>query len=118
MWPAHPEVIVANLPYIPSSELEALPPEVREFEPSIALAGGSDGLDAIRRLVDVANARLEVGGTLVVEFGAGQADLLRRHVSAYPGLDIARVRRDLQGLDRAAVIEKRTVDRSTRAIPV
>ena len=100
-----PKIIVANLPYVPTFDLETLPPDVREFEPPVALAGGADGLETIRRLVDVSSAHLETGGMLVVEFGMGQGALLRRHVSGHPGLRMVRVRRDLQDLDRVAVIE-------------
>ena len=103
-----PDVIVANLPYIPRSELETLPPEVRKFEPQAALAGGDDGLDTIRRLIAVSNARLADGGTLVLEFGIGQADVVRRHVSGFRHLNVVRLRRDLQGITRAAVIERTT----------
>lgn len=67
-------LIVSNPPYIPSAELQTLAPEVREFDPTVALDGGSDGLVHIRRLANEAGAFLSPGGRLMVEFGDGQAD--------------------------------------------
>ena len=73
-WPRarRSRVIVSNPPYIPTGELAALPPEVRT-EPRLALDGGADGLDVIRRLVADAPPLLAAGGALVLEVGAGQA---------------------------------------------
>ena len=51
---AFPDVVVSNPPYIPSSELDALQPEVRDFESRIALDGGEDGLDVARSLLNAA----------------------------------------------------------------
>ena len=66
------DVIVANLPYIPTAEIAALPAEVRH-EPHSALDGGSDGLVLVRRLVTQARSALRRGGALALEIGAGQA---------------------------------------------
>jgi len=66
------ELIVSNPPYIPTADLAALQPEVREFEPLLALDGGSDGLDCYRRLVPEAVPHLTKQGWLVVEIGIGQ----------------------------------------------
>ena len=66
-------LIVANLPYIPTGELASLPPDVRS-EPALALDGGADGLDLVRRLVAAAPALLSPGGALALEIGAGQAE--------------------------------------------
>jgi len=67
------DLITANPPYIPDGDIPGLMPDVRDYEPRIALAGGTDGLDLVRRIVTEAPARLEVGGLLAVEVGAGQA---------------------------------------------
>jgi release factor glutamine methyltransferase len=67
------ELIVSNPPYIPSADLDTLQPEVREFEPLLALDGGADGLDCYRRLVPEAVVHLTKPGWLVVEIGIGQA---------------------------------------------
>lgn len=65
--------IAANLPYVPSADIEGLMPEVRDHEPRLALDGGADGFDLIRRLVDTAAQRLVEGGGLFLEVGVGQA---------------------------------------------
>ena len=82
--PVH--IIVANLPYVPRPELEALPPEIRLHEPRGALDGGEDGLAAIRRLLAQAPAHLWPGGAILLEIGQGQgpavAALSRQHFPA------------------------------------
>jgi len=65
--------ILSNPPYIASAEIETLPPEVRDHEPHLALDGGADGLDVLRRLAPMAALHLLPGGRLFVEVGAGQS---------------------------------------------
>jgi release factor glutamine methyltransferase len=67
------DLIVSNPPYITTAELVDLQPEVRDFEPRLALDGGLDGLTAYRQIVSLASAHLVPSGYLVVEVGAGQA---------------------------------------------
>jgi release factor glutamine methyltransferase len=67
------EIIVANPPYIPTQELASLDAGVRDFEPSSALDGGSDGLDFYPRLCEGSRKHLVPAGVLAVEVGAGQA---------------------------------------------
>ncbi|MDK9718741.1 MAG: peptide chain release factor N(5)-glutamine methyltransferase, partial [Trichlorobacter sp.] len=66
------DLIVSNPPYIARADLDTLQPEVRDFEPRLALDGGVDGLDAYRALVSEAPGYLEPGGWLLFEIGAGQ----------------------------------------------
>lgn len=66
--------ILSNPPYIPVADLDGLEPEVREFEPHLALTPGSDGLEFYRRLAQGAPGLLEPGGLLGVEVGIGQAE--------------------------------------------
>jgi release factor glutamine methyltransferase len=77
------DVVVANPPYIPTSEIEGLLPEVKEHDPRVALDGGVDGLDYYRRIAGDAPARLAASGRLFLELGDGQAaavsELLRAH---------------------------------------
>lgn len=68
--------VAANLPYIPTSNLESMPLDVR-YEPFSALDGGNDGLELYRRLLPQAAAFLAPGGLLACEVGVGQAEVLR-----------------------------------------
>ncbi len=104
---AAPDVIVANPPYVADDDIAGLPPEVRDFEPRLALAGGPDGLDVVRRLLDAADHRLAPGGHLVLELGSHQAPAARAAVAARPQLALVRFRRDLQGIARALVARRR-----------
>ncbi len=67
------DVITANPPYIASAEIPELMADVRDFEPRLALDGGADGLDFVRRILDGAPDRLEKDGILAMEIGAGEA---------------------------------------------
>ena len=69
----HFDLIVSNPPYIPSSDIETLESEVRDFDPRAALDGGADGLDVYRAVIPDATALLNSGGWLLVEVGVGQA---------------------------------------------
>jgi release factor glutamine methyltransferase len=94
--------MLSNPPYIPSEEVLRLQPEVCQHEPHLALDGGSDGLAAIRILVDTAPDYLQAGGIWLVEMMAGQgasvAELLAQQGS-YTDIEIID---DLAGLDRFA----------------
>ncbi|MFO7814102.1 MAG: peptide chain release factor N(5)-glutamine methyltransferase [Pelovirga sp.] len=66
------ELIVSNPPYIPTAQWDELMPEVRDYEPALALLGGADGLDCYRKLTAQMDACLNTGGWLLVEIGADQ----------------------------------------------
>ncbi len=92
------DAIIANLPYVSEAELEAL--EVGRWEPRIALDGGSDGLDLIRRLLGQAPRRLAPGGLLALEIGADQGKRVEALChAAFPYAEVA-ILPDLAGLDR------------------
>ena len=93
------ELIVANPPYIPQGDLAGLMPEVRDFEPRLALDGGPDGLDAYRALGRQAGAVLAPGGWLLVEVGIGQAAAVQE-LFASAGLAEIFTARDLAGIER------------------
>lgn len=100
-------VLVSNPPYIPTEVLEhEVGAEVRDFEPTLALDGGSDGLDIYRRLLDLAPAALAPGGMFCVELYEGAldaaADLLRQR----PGWDEPEIRQDLTGRPRILVARR------------
>jgi len=65
------DLILCNPPYVTSAAMETLPPEYRH-EPGMALAGGADGMDLVRRIVRGAQAHLLPGGVLIVEVGDGR----------------------------------------------
>jgi release factor glutamine methyltransferase len=69
----HVDVLVANVPYVPTDAVELLPPEARIHEPLMALDGGADGLDILRRVAAAARDWLAPGGALLLETGADQA---------------------------------------------
>lgn len=70
------DLIVANLPYVAAYEWEDLEADIAEFEPSVALSGGPDGLDVIRELLRQAPARLRAHGVLLMEIGARQGAMV------------------------------------------
>lgn len=93
------EVLTANPPYIPDAEVETLEPDVRAFEPRLALAGGADGLDVTRRVISDARRLLVPGGLLALEIMAGTSDAVAALVRAAGFEDVA-VARDYGGNDR------------------
>jgi release factor glutamine methyltransferase len=68
------DLLVANLPYVPTSAVAMMPPEARLHEPLAALDGGSDGLEVLRRVANAAPDWLAPGGHVLIEIGAAQAD--------------------------------------------
>ena len=72
------DLIISNPPYIPTAEIETLEPEVRDYDPRGALDGGADGLDFYRRFADEAHPFLKSGSKLMLEFGDGQAEAIRK----------------------------------------
>jgi release factor glutamine methyltransferase len=104
LLPAEPtffDIIVANLPYIPTNEIPTLSEEVRH-DPVTALDGGEDGLDLIRRLIETAPGRLAPGGAILLELGLGQGDAAASLLSERKFRDIS-VRPDYQNIPRFAV---------------
>jgi len=90
------DLIVSNPPYIPAAEIATLQPEVRDFDPRLALDGGADGLAFHRRLAREAPARLKPGGGFFAEFGDGQAEAIQS-LFAEAGWDQIAVHPDLTG---------------------
>jgi len=99
------DVIVSNPPYVRELDRAGIQPEVA-YEPPRALFAGTDGLDVIRRLLPAAAARLKPGGTLIFEFGFGQADAVAQLISEAAHLTMVELRRDLQDIPRAAIARR------------
>lgn len=93
------DLIVSNPPYIAAGEMAALAPEVRDWEPHLALTDGADGLTAYRAIAAGAGAHLAPGGRLIVEIGPTQGAAVAALFSA-AGLGDVAVIPDLDGRDR------------------
>ena len=94
------DLVVANPPYVAASCFPGLAPEVRDWEPRVALTAGADGLALLRRLVADVPRVLAPGGWLVVEMSAGHADAMRRIVGETGRYDATEVVRDHAGVER------------------
>lgn len=99
------ELVVANLPYIPSDRLPNLPLEV-QHDPSAALDGGHDGLDLIRALLNDLPRLLVLCGGAILELGEDQAEQVTALADS-AGLAVARRVRDLTGCERVVVLQRR-----------
>jgi release factor glutamine methyltransferase len=97
------DLVVSNPPYVARRDTDTLAPDVRDFEPDLALFGGDDGLAVIRALVHAAGTALAPGGALVFEIGAGQVDAVRTVIDETPGLAWAHMLLDLQQIPRVVV---------------
>ncbi|HME86621.1 MAG TPA: peptide chain release factor N(5)-glutamine methyltransferase [Roseiarcus sp.] len=96
------DLIVSNPPYVRTSEIESLSPEIRNFDPRLALDGGIDGLDAYRVILPAGARLVAPDGWLIIEAGAGQAgDVLA--IAAKAGFLERSTRRDLAGVERVVV---------------
>jgi release factor glutamine methyltransferase len=105
------DLIVSNPPYVPAGDLNSLQREVRH-EPSGALDGGPDGLAVIRRLLKEAPEFLTANGYLVFEIGFDQHEAVKKLIDlgAWELIDL---RKDLQGIPRTVVLQKRERPGST-----
>lgn len=93
------DLIVSNPPYLAAAELAGLSPEVRDWEPHLALTPGGDGLDAYRQIARQAPDHLTPGGWLLVEIGPTQGQAVAGLFAA-AGLRVRGVRQDMDGRDR------------------
>jgi len=96
------DLVVSNPPYIETGALCSLDPEVREFDPPIALDGGLDGLDAYRAIAERIRDWLKPDGVLVLEIGAAQAAAVITIFASF-GAKFLGLRQDYAGHDRALV---------------
>ena len=101
------QAIVSNPPYIPEADIAGLEPEVREYEPMRALAGGVAGMDFYERLVAGAPALLAAGGFLALEAGIHQAGPIAALAVANPAWGRQEIRKDYAGIDRVVVLWKK-----------
>lgn len=92
-------MIVSNPPYIESRVIDTLMPEVREYEPMLALDGGEDGLDSYNKIIKQAPAHLTPGGWLIFEIGHNQGRMVSSMMKQAGFLNV-KVKKDYAGLDR------------------
>ena len=103
------DVIVANLPYVATADIPALPPQVRDYEPVLALDGGADGLAVIADLLATlalpqGRSKLRPGGRVYLEIGAGQGAAVRALVQdLLPDAEVA-IAQDYAELDRLLIV--------------
>ena len=102
------DLVVANPPYIPTAEIAALAPEVRDHEPRLALDGGPDGLSAYRRLAPEILRVLKDDGRFAVEIGQNQAAAVQALFQREGAGEIA-VHPDLAGRDRVVAGVKKAL---------
>jgi release factor glutamine methyltransferase len=99
------DFIFSNPPYVALRDCDSLPPEVRDYEPHLALFGGESGLDFYRALIPEAASRVTPGGYLLLELGAGQAEAVQRLIENEKLL-VTMILNDLQGIPRCLVAQK------------
>ncbi len=100
------DLVLANPPYIPAAEVDALMVDVRDHEPRMALDGGSDGLDPHRHILDRLAHHLTVDGLALLELGHEQGKAAMR-AAANAGFERAELLRDLGGRDRCLAVRPR-----------
>ncbi|MBD0262791.1 MAG: peptide chain release factor N(5)-glutamine methyltransferase [Tolypothrix sp. Co-bin9] len=98
--------MVSNPPYIPTSTVPTLQPEVVDHEPHLALDGGPDGLDCIRHLIEISPTYLRPGGVWLLEMMAGQADAVREMLLNQGSYCNVEIHPDLAGIERFAVAQR------------
>jgi release factor glutamine methyltransferase len=106
------DLVVSNPPYISESEIATLAPEVRVYDPQVALDGGPSGLDAYRAIIEEAGAVIAQNGWLMLESGVGQVteifNLLRHSGwTAIPGSST--IRKDMAGTERVVAVKRQHI---------
>ena len=104
--PSTMDLMLSNPPYVAERDKNGLAPEVREYEPAVALFGGHDGWRHIRALLRAAATGLRADGRLVMELGYGQSERLADEVDAVAGLALESIQEDLQGIPRVAIVKR------------
>ena len=99
------DVIVTNPPYIPSNDIASLMPEVREYDPLLALDGGNDGFLSYKRIAELVPQMLKNGGYILIEAGIEQAAQIA-DIFSEQGLQHIKTANDLAGVPRCVVMKK------------
>jgi release factor glutamine methyltransferase len=101
------DIVVSNPPYISTGDRPALQPEVRDYEPAMALFAGPGGTELHRRIVGAAPRLLKNNGALIMEMGIGQAKALARMIRENGAYAAPEVLKDLAGIERVIVAQRK-----------
>jgi release factor glutamine methyltransferase len=104
------DILVSNLPYIPTTRIDELPHEVRAFEPRLALDGGPDGLDVMRRLLVQLESHANRNAVGLLEISEEQGKLTMETIYRAMPNAVVTVHPDLEGLDRVVEIQIKVID--------
>ncbi|MBR6454362.1 MAG: peptide chain release factor N(5)-glutamine methyltransferase [Fibrobacter sp.] len=88
------DCLIANLPYIPDGEKDKLQPEVAKYDPALALFGGADGLDLVRKLLQQTEGKLKPEASILLEIGSEQGEMLKAEAANYPWLEFTGIHKD------------------------
>ena len=88
------DCLIANLPYIPDGEKDKLQPEVAKYDPALALFGGADGLDLVRKLLQQTESSLKPGAAIFLEIDSEQGEMLKSEAANYPWLEFTGIHKD------------------------
>jgi len=103
------DLVVSNPPYIPSSEVDKLEPDVKDFEPRGALDGGAEGLDFIKEIIESAPNHLSPNGILYMEIGYDQGSRVYEYAKKF--FNKVEITKDLSGKDRFVKCEQNPRDK-------
>ncbi|MFZ3090452.1 MAG: peptide chain release factor N(5)-glutamine methyltransferase [Nitrospirota bacterium] len=94
------DIILSNPPYVSEKDMEKLQPEIKDYEPLLALYGGEGGLDSYRTIIPEALNYLRKGGYLILEIGYGQAEGVKKLFAQNPAYSKIEIIKDLSGIER------------------
>ncbi len=106
------DAIISNPPYVPTADWEQLPPDIKNYEPRLALDGGPDGLEVVRKLIPTVSGRLRAGGLLVLEVGQGQAEAVKEIMDGQGILAPAAIIQDYQRIGRVVLARRLEASKS------
>ncbi len=98
------DIIISNPPYIKTSEIDNLQPEISKWEPREALNGGKDGLDYYRKILKLAKNYLKPNGFILFETGEGQAEQIAK-IAEEKNYSIYSIKKDYSGIERILIIK-------------
>lgn len=99
------DIIVSNPPYIADEEIPFLEPEVKNYDPILALSGGKDGYKAYRRLAELTPKLLKKNSYILLECGINQAQEVA-NIFMKQGLSLCKIAKDLQNIERCVILKK------------